>query len=645
MAKNNAMIKTTTLATVAATMLGTAFAAGIAQTAVAADTQSNDIITISAAKSTEAPSFTGRTLRAYRIASYKDVQLGSGADAEKVTGYDLAEVDPNVHNAIIDGVKAAVLQNDGNVKPTWSKLVSNANKDFKFIGDASGLSAEEFVARYFYGTGNDAYDNDKANGTHSETLSASDGTLATKTEIRDFANKLEEVSPGTAIDGKISQDGTSATFNVKDGEEGVYLVVDGSAGNQLKGQTISRAMIVGSAFKSENKLYDTLKTDHQGNITMGKLNLKADTVTVTKDAVGNDQLIQIGSTKTFQIDTNVPNYKNDYQSWEGVDKIEFSVADDPSDNLKVTDGATDAIKNIKVQANTGDNGAYQNVDTSKYTVSLNTTTPDPNDFTVKLNSPADFSGNKIRITYDATVTDLSDKTENKADVTFSNDPKDHSQTTTTPPDSGDEKLYETELNLNKVKFNDANTKLDGATFDVSVDKKPVTFSTNGADGVYKVDKTGKNQGIVLNSAKHAPTVIKGLAADTDNATTYHFKETKAPAGYVLGEHPVEFDVIVTPSFDAAGELTGVKYQVNGGNYKNFLDLGTLKGDGTPMNATLVPKTTKYASGVLDVENTTNIKDFAKTGGQILSYVAIAAAAAVLGAGFISVAKVRRNHAA
>lgn len=647
MSKKTAVIKTTTLATVAATMLGTAFAAGIAQTAVAAETQSNDI-TISAAKSTgstTAPSFTGRTLRAYRIASYKDVQLGKGADAANVVGYDLDKVNANVHNAIIDGVKAAVLQNDGNVKPTWSKLVSNDKGNIKFIGDAYNLSAEEFVARYFYGTGNDAYFNDNANGKHTETLSASDGTLATTTEIRDFANKLEEVNLGTAIDGKISQDGTSVSFDVKDGEEGVYLVVDASGSNQMKSQTVSRAMIVGSAFKNGTQLYDTLKTPDQGNITMGKLNLKADTVTVTKDVVGHDHLIQIGSTRTFQIDTNVPNYKTDYQSWEGVDKIEFSVEDNPTDNLKVTDGATNAIKNIKVQASK-DGGDYQPVDASKYTVSLNTTTPDPNDFTVKLNSPDDFSGNKIRITYDATVTDLVDKTENKADVKFSNDPKDHNQTTTTPPDSGDEKLYETELNLNKVKFNDANTKLDGATFDVSVDKKPVTFSTNGADGVYKVDKAGKNQGITLNSTKHAPTVIKGLAADTDNATTYHFTETTAPAGYVLGENPVEFDVVVTPSFDkATGELTGVKYQVDGGNYKNFLDLGDLKGDKVDKPANLTSNTTKYASGILDVENTTNIKDFAKTGGQILSYVAIAAAAAVLGAGFISVAKVRRNHAA
>lgn len=649
MSKKTAVIKTTTLATVAAAMLGTAFAAGIAQTAVAAETNSNDI-TISAAKSTgstEAPSFTGRTLRAYRIASYKDVQLGSGADAANVIGYDLAEVDANVHNAIINGVKAAVLQGE-NVKPTWSKLVSNDKGSLKFIGDASNLSAEEFVARYFYGTGNDAYANEKADGKHTEKLSASDGTLATTTEIRDFANSLEKINLGTAINGTISQDGTSATFDVEDGKEGIYLVVDGSGSNQMKSQTVSRAMIVGSAFKNGNKLYDTLKTADQGDIPMGKLNLKADTVTVTKDVVGNDRLIQIGSTRTFQIDTNVPNYKADYQNWEGVKDIEFSVTDNPTDNLDVTTGATNVIKNIEVQANTGDNGAYQPVDASKYTVSLNAdTAKDPNDFAVRLKAPADFSGNKIRITYDATVTDLVDKTENNAKVTFSNDPKDHNQTTTTPPDSGNEKLYETELNLNKVKFNDAKTKLNGARFDVSVNGKPVLFSTSGTDGVYKVDKAGKSQGIVLNSAQHDPTVIKGLAADTDAVpTTYRFTETKAPTGYVLGEHPVEFDVVVTPSFDkTTGELTGVKYQVNGGNYKNFLDLGDLKGDGTELNANLTKDTTKYASGILDVENTTNIKDFAKTGGQILSYVAIAAAAAVLGAGFISVAKVRRNHAA
>lgn len=641
----NGIVKTATMAAVFATLVGTAMSAGIMTdgTAYAAETKSNDI-TISAAKSTgssQAPSLTGRTLRAYRIATYKNVQLGSGADAANVVGYDLAEVDANIHNAVIDGVKAAVLQG-GNVKPSWGKLVSNDKGNLKFIGDAAGLSAEQFVARYFYGTGSDAYANTNADGKHSETLTANDGTLATSTEIRDFANNLESVSLGTGINGTISQDGTSVTFDVKDGEEGVYLIVDASGSNQMKSQTVSRAMIVGSAFKNGTKLYDTLKTANQGNVTMGRLNLKADAVTVSKDVVGNDHLIQIGSARTFQIDTNVPNYKADYQNWEDVKDIEFSVADNPTDNLDVTTGATNVIKNIKVQSDTGGDGAYQTVDASKYTVVLNTATAnDPNDFTVRLKAPADFSGNRIRITYDATVTDLADTTENNAVVTFSNDPKDHSKTTTTPPDSGDEKLYETELNLDKVKFNDAKTKLDGARFDVSVNGKPVLFSTPGTDGAYKVDKAGKNQGIVLNSAQHSPTVIKGLASDTDGATTYHFKETAAPAGYILGENPVEFDVVVTPAFGKDGELTGVKYQVNGGNHKNFLDLGALKGDGTALDATLTQGTTKYASGILDIENTTNIKDFAKTGGQIAGYVAAAAALAVAGA-FLGV-MARRNR--
>lgn len=641
------IIKTTTMAAVIATLAGTAMSAGIMPvgTAHAAETQSNDI-TISAAKSTgspQTPSFAHRTLRAYKIAGYKDVQLGTGADAAagNVVGYDLVKANHNVHNAVIDGVKAVVLQGE-NVKPAWSKLVSNTNGDFKFIGDAYDLSAEQFVARYFYGTGNDAYTNTNANGKHSETLSANGGTLATSTEIRDFANALEKVSLGIGIPGTVSPGGSSVTFDVPDGEEGVYLIVDITAGNQLQGQTVSRAMIVGSAFKSGTKLYDTMKTAHQGNITMGELKLKADTVTVDKEVVGHDHLLQIGSTRTFQIDTNVPNYRSDYQSWEGVDNIEFSVSDNPSDNLDVTTGATNVIKNIKVQANTGSNGAYQTVDPSKYTVSLdNTTASDTNDFNVKLNAPADFSGNKIRITYDATATDIADTTENDVHVNFSNDPKNHTEIDHTPSDN--EKLYETELNLDKVKFNDAATKLDGARFDVSVNGKPVTFSTDGADGVYKVSTTGKNQGITLNSTKHSPTIIKGLAADTDNATTYHFRETAAPAGYILGEKPVEFDVVVTPSFSTDGELTGVKYQVNGENHKNFLDLGTLKGDGTALNATLAQGTTKYVSGTLDIENTSNINDFAKTGGQIVGYVAGAAALAIAATFLGVIARRNRNR--
>lgn len=645
MAKNNAMIKTTTLAAVAATMLGTAFAAGVAQTAVAAVTTSNDI-TLSAAKtagSSQAPSFTGRTLKAYKIAGYKDVQIDTSGN---VTGYDLSPASAEVHTAIVNALKTAT-QTNGAVKTNWANLI---NADGTGKGDAANLSAEEFVARYFYGTGTDAYTNVQADGTHKDTP-------ATSTEIRTFANALEKsdaLKKETGIHGDIVNNGASATFNVTDGQEGIYIILDttdftkpGTTDNKPDdnnhAQTISRAMIVGTAFKSGDKLYDTLKSDHQGNVTMGELKLKADTVTIDKEVVGNDHLIQIGSTRTFQIDTNVPNYQNNYQYWN--DGIKYSVTDNPSDNLEVT--------NFKVQYSKDDGKNYIDIHkNTDYTVADNGK-DDPNDFTVSLKDPAHYSGQKIRITYDATVTGIADTTENDVSVNFSNDPKDSSKTGTA---SDTEKLYETELNLNKVKFNDENTKLDGATFKVTTDDKDVTFSTNKDKDVYNVVKTATNPQtsttntsyeITLNSnALQRPTIIKGLAADTDSPTTYHFKETKAPTGYVLGEHQVEFDVIVTPVFDkTTGELKNVQYQVNGDNYKNFLDLGDLKGDGVSKDASLMANTTRYASGVLDIENTTNINDFAKTGGQILSYVAIAAAAAVLGAGFIGVAKVRRNRAA
>lgn len=136
------------------------------------------------------------------------------------------------------------------------------------------------------------------------------------------------------------------------------------------------------------------------------------------------------------------------------------------------------------------------------------------------------------------------------------------------------------------------------------------------------------------------TTLKGLAADSDAAVTYHFKETKAPAGYILGDNPVEFNVTLTPTFGGDGELQKVAYSINSATHGNFIDLTafTANGVNAPANGSTVIMDAQPAI----IENTTDIKDFAKTGGEIVAYIAIAFGLAV--AGSLTAAVARRNRA-
>ena len=120
--------------------------------------------------------------------------------------------------------------------------------------------------------------------------------------------------------------------------------------------------------------------------------------------------------------------------------------------------------------------------------------------------------------------------------------------------------------------------------------------------------------------------------------TYHFKETQAPAGYVLGDHPVEFDVKVTPEAES-GVLKKVKYEVSSQNHANFIDLG-LKTAEVAVNPAADTTAVTPDQAVL-VENTTSLSNFAKTGGEILLYVALAAGLGVAGSATLYAARKRR----
>lgn len=620
---NNRIVKSTSMAAIASMLVGTAFAAGVVP-AYAGEVANNDITITAAAHGQSAkPDMAHRAFNAYKIASYTDVQFdGTGANRHAI-GYDLTGVVPEVE--MKDAIKAAV-------GTSWNGVVAADGNSIKFVGNADNLNVYQFVAKYFYGTGSDVYGNAHAD----------------KAEMRKFADAMLRKSLNLNPV-PVTVEGDTATVAVPDnGGEGIYLIVETS--DHTDGNTVSRAMVTGSPFKDGNKFVDTLVN---GNITytLGKLNLKADIVTVDKETYKTgdaenikDQLVGVGSKRGFQITTNVPEYMNDYQDWvESGNAPVFTIGDNPSNNVTPDRGTIEVYKGSI-------NAANRLTLNTDYTVT-DKAGGDPNDFTVNFTFTktqggsattvldADklkaLSGQKIIVRYNATVDSLADTTDNTATVDFSNDPYEDKHGTV----KDNERLYEADLNLKKVAWNNAGAQLEGAEFQVW--KGHVAGDANT---VLKFNKAGNNYVLANdgtdNKVVFGATTLKGLAADSDTAVTYHFKETKAPAGYILGENPVEFNVTLTPTFGGDGELQKVAYSINSANHGNFTDLTAFTANG--VNAPASGNTVIVDANPAIVENTTNIKNFAKTGGEIVAYIALALGLAV--AGSLTAAVARRNRA-
>jgi len=674
----NKIIKTTTVTAAMMALVSTAIAGGITSTAYAApayaaadNNTANDITITDPTVANQSPtaSVNGHKFTAYKLADYTDPQLNKNGDA--VIGYDLKQSD-DLKTQTLAAIKAAAITN-GKVA---ANLTNVLNADGSFKGEAENLTPIQFVARYFYGTGADVYGNDHANSAQVRALA----DYFTKNAIATLGTVMRTEAIGA--NGKVD-------FDFGDDQIGLYLIIentpasgDNTSDYKQTTQTVSRAMIAGTAFKVGDKYINKFayNNDATNTTTLGEIKLKADAVTIDKETTGvngkadsDDKLIAAGSTRSFTIKTNVPNYMNDYQDWKSSGQTpRFAVLDESSYNL-------DAATNIKAYIDTDKDGQlstdemktpltadtdytltyyftytdddYTSTDTDNdnaWELSLNMTNTDGfiNESQLKK-----FSDAHIVITYDAKVNAKQvDNSYNDAIVDYSNDP----YSGLTINSIHKEKLYEADLKLEKVKFNDKATQLDGAQFKVyagdTATGTPINWVADGSD--YFI--AGANSGATNATdtlTVNKQTTLRQLAADTDATTgaTYTFVETKAPAGYILGDKPVTFSVTVKPVFDKNGELTSVSYSLNGGNYNNFLDLGTLStanGKNTQtVNANLdANATTRIVGGEIAIENTTSINNFAKTGGQIMSYVAAAAGLAVAGAFIAMIARRNRNKA-
>lgn len=635
---NRRIVKSTSMAAVASMLVGTAFAAGVVP-AYAGEVANNDITITQPAEVKNQlipPTVNGRTFKAYRISNYSNAQVNADG---KITGYDMKVTNGFTDDLIRDAVKAAVVTGDA-VNTNFANVVElKTDGSITFKGDAENLTPLQFVGKYFYGAGADVYRNDNANSY----------------QVRTFADYLLKHLPtgATAITG-VGGANNQVTLDIPDGEEGLYLIIEDpkidTTTDTFKGETVSRAMLTGTPIKVGTKLYDEVVNDGGKTYKLGSLALKAEKVTLTKDVQGNDQLIQLNSVRTFTINTNVPNYTIDYPNWQAKN---FIITDVPTDNIDPFKNGN--VRNLVVKATKADGTERRLLEGSDYSVMPGIPAFE-HGFRISLNDPTEWSGQKLTITYDGVITSITDHhgyhgiddiddidgTVNGVQLDFSNNPNvDDEMARLTDK----ERLFNAQLDMEKVAFDDVATKLAGAKFEVTVGGNPVAF-TKSADGLtYTLNKDATATGVtnevvfgVQGANGIKPITLDGLAADTSDPVTYTFTETEAPAGYILGDNPVTFTATVTPKFDENGESNGVGIKVESASHANFIDLS----EEWPRNAAPLPFKTVYKLGVARVENTTNIKDFAKTGGEIVAYIAIALGLAV--AGSLTAAVARRNRA-
>ena len=225
-----------------------------------------------------------------------------------------------------------------------------------------------------------------------------------------------------------------------------------------------------------------------------EVNIKAKYPTITKEV--DDQNAEVGQLVTFTITGQVPDTT-------GFDSYTYEINDTMSKGLKLdSKNAEFTVKfgteTIDVTPTYNDNGFTLTFDMVDY---------------------QDYVGKTITVTYKVLVTEEavnSDSTENKATLTYSNNPK--TNTTTTTPEIKIP-VYSSEINVIKVDAKNEETKLMAETMKSSVDimdekakeilKEKEEIKKDIFDKVSKLNDSDKEE------------LIKRLEAYTKTDSTYN----------------------------------------------------------------------------------------------------------------------------
>ena len=350
----------------------------------------------------------------------------------------------------------------------------------------SGLEGGETVSIYQFIANTVDSDTNQVNNTvvngftlnleeYADTKNGTDGT-------EEWAQKIAaQISDSTAHQDKTAgENDKSVTF--EDVATGSYLVLI----TNEKDATISY----------QNIIVNVLNKAEGGTWTVenGEATVKSSPVKVTKsvgasadDATHEDvDTVSVGGTVYFQVEVTLPKYA------AGAKNRSVTIADQADEGLKVN------FDSYVVKLGEGDTQkTLQKGEDKDYTVYDNGT--------ISLNNPVALGGQKLFVTYTATIDDASYATAKKNTATLEYSQNSVNDTKASAADDA----FVTVHSIKLTKKGSDNKLLKDATFELKQGEEVVKTLTTGENGVITFDGLGKG--------------------------TYTLHETKAPTGYDLAE--------------------------------------------------------------------------------------------------------------
>lgn len=360
----------------------------------------------------------------------------------------------------------------------------------------------------------------------------------------------------------VSQEGTTTISNLP---YGLYFVYPQGAANTVgegeKTQGLMVTLVENSTTIALKSQYPTVDktivepdTDENPDYTVGgNLDLGVndnwegnhqmglDSLAVLAGTSGKD--FQVGDEVTFQLQAKVPDMT-------GFSNYIFKFHDTLSEGL--------TFKHV-MKVSVGGQALTPQTD---YTATLKgqNLTIELNNFYTKYNKQA---GADILVTYTAVLNEKAvvgmNPNTNKANVEFSNDPSNSTNTDTSTDDEA--KVYTFDFTIFKFHMNEAQEEaLANANFQLFTDKdcrNMVKLKKEADTQVWVADKANQsNNDIITDETGLAQ--VKGLKAGT-----YYLKEIAAPDGYHKLTSPIQ--IVITPTYgqDGALEKYEVTYTYNG----------------------------------------------------------------------------------
>ncbi|SEK22884.1 LPXTG-motif cell wall anchor domain-containing protein/fimbrial isopeptide formation D2 domain-containing protein [Pseudobutyrivibrio ruminis] len=300
-----------------------------------------------------------------------------------------------------------------------------------------------------------------------------------------------------AADDQVSAKGADVTFSVP---AGVYVI------RATGGKVIYSTMVAKAYEFDANGTYTVAKDEV-------KVVAKGTTNTVEKEE--NDSLVNAGQEVNFTITSTVPYNKTEYKVFDNAKNLTAPT------KVKVTVGGVEKSFSF-------DEGvANETTGYTKYTMDLSDLVKDAK------GAIDTYVGQTVVITYTASVVGVEGFINQAWDSTY--DVDDNGEPKNPPTTYG----YSADITL--IKTNNANEKLAGAEFTVSLGDSTLKFKLNTETNTYELS-TAADASETIVTDDNGEVKIAGLKEGK-----YHFTETKAPKGYAI--NPDGLDVTVKDMSD------------------------------------------------------------------------------------------------